>query len=45
MPMITRDGRHVVREDVLLAWYKDRLRAWPLHRQRLKRGLSGSETG
>lgn len=37
MVMHLRDGRRVVREDVLLAWYRDRLRAWPIHQARMRK--------
>jgi hypothetical protein len=37
MPMPLRDGRRVVREDVLLAWYRERLQAWPIHQARMRK--------
>lgn len=41
MPMgwAVRDGQRVrvVEEKVLLAWYRDRLKAWPIHQQRMAR--------
>lgn len=36
MQMPLRDGRRMVREDVLLAWYRDRLQAWPIHQARMR---------
>lgn len=45
MPMPIRDGRRVVREDVLLAWYRERLQAWPIHQQRLRQMRPGGDTG
>ncbi len=45
MPTTIRDGRRMVREDVLLAWYRDRLQAWPVHRWRMRRLLgAGGQT-
>lgn len=41
MQMPLRDGRRMVREDVLLAWYRDRLQAWPIHQQRLRQMIEG----
>jgi len=29
-------GRVIVEEPVLLAWYRARLRAWPIHQQRMR---------
>ena len=41
MLMPLREGRRVVREDVLLAWYRERLNAWPIHQRRVCRMLAG----
>jgi transposase len=41
-----RDGQHVrvVDEEVLLAWFRARLQAWPTHRWRMRRKLAELET-
>lgn len=44
MPMVLRDGRRMVREDVLLTWWRDRLDAWPVHRYRMRRLLATQES-
>lgn len=36
-----RDGERVVDEEVLLAWWRDRLDAWPAHQYRLRRIVDG----
>ncbi|MFM2719086.1 hypothetical protein [Microbacterium mcarthurae (nom. nud.)] len=41
MPMRWRDGERVVDEEVLLAWWRDRLDAWPAHQYRLRRIVDG----
>lgn len=38
MPMtMNQAGERIVEERVLLAWYRDRLRAWPPHIYRMRR--------
>lgn len=37
MPMRLRDGERVVDEEVLLAWWRDRLDNWPAHQYRMRR--------
>lgn len=34
MPTVMRDGRQMVRQDVLLSWYRDRLLADPIMQQK-----------
>lgn len=47
MPMTwgIRDGQRVrlVREDVLLAWWRDRMRADPVHQLRVRAKLAAAE--
>ena len=40
-----REGQRVrvVREDVLLEWWRARLVAWPIHQQRMRRLLNDNE--
>lgn len=49
MPMTwdVRDGRlvRVVDEDVLKAWWRERMTNWPTHRWRLRAKLSSLEAG
>lgn len=37
MPMGLVNGFRVVEEDVLLAWWRDRMAAWPPHQYRLRK--------
>jgi hypothetical protein len=41
MPMEWQDGHLVVEESVLLAWWRDRMSADPVHQQRIRRMGSG----
>lgn len=45
MPMgwAIRDGQRVrvVDEEVLLAWYRARLQAWPIHQQMMRKRREG----
>lgn len=36
MPTILRDGVRYVDEETLLAWWRDRMQAWPIHQQRMR---------
>lgn len=36
MPTILRDGIRYVEEETLLAWWRDRLQADPVHQQRMR---------
>ncbi|OZB85377.1 MAG: hypothetical protein B7X32_03535 [Microbacterium sp. 13-71-7] len=42
MPMGWADGHRVVDEPVLLAWWRDRMSADPVHQLRIVRGMDGN---
>lgn len=48
MPMLweVRDGQRVrvVREDILLAWWRERLKSDPAHQYRLRKMLNQNDT-
>lgn len=45
MPMRTGpDGRKIVHEDVLYAWYRKNLKAWPPHRWKMRRIMGDTPT-
>lgn len=43
MPMQWEDGRRVVDEDTLLAWWRARLQADPVHQLRLRNSQKGTQ--
>jgi len=46
MPMhVDHQGRKIVDEAILVAWYRHNLKTWPPHQYRLRRILAGHETG
>lgn len=43
MQTVLRDGRRYVEEETLLAWWRDRMTAWPPHQYRIRAKLRHAE--